>query len=108
MNTKTKFASACCAFVLMVASAAGTALAAGPFPSAGVSPSEPDWTGKIDSINSANNSIIVDDRVFILQSNTVFHGNRAGRSSLRTGMTVNIKSVLGTGDVPIATEIWMQ
>lgn len=108
MNIKTKLASTCCALVLTVLSATGTVLAAGPLPLAGVVPSEPDWVGKIDSVNSANNSIIVNDRVFILQSNTLFHGNRAGRSNLRAGMTISIKSVLGPGEVPIATEIWMQ
>lgn len=108
MNRKLKFAGTCCALALMMASAADTAVAAGLFPSAGVTQVEPDWAGKIDSINSANNSIVVNDRVFILQPNTLFLGNRAGRSGLRTGMTVGIKYVLGPGDVPIATEIRMQ
>lgn len=108
MNTKIKFASTCCALVLMVASATDATLAAGPLPPTGVVPSEPDWVGRIDSVNSDNNSIIVNDRVFILQSSTLFHGNRVGRSGLRTGMTVSIKYITGAGDVPIATEISMQ
>lgn len=108
MNTKTKFAIASCALVLIAALASDTTLAAGPLPLTGVVSSEPDWVGKIDSINSDNNSIVVNDRVFILQSNTLFHGNRAGRSGLRTGMTVSIKYITGAGDVPIATEISMQ
>jgi len=108
MNARIRFAIACGTLALMTGLPGGMTWAAGPLPATGIAQPVPDWEGKIEDVNSANNSIIVNDRVFLLQSGTVFHGNRSGRSGLYKGMTVRIKSTLGPGGVPIATEIWTQ
>lgn len=107
MNAKTGFAIACCTLALLAGPFARTAQA-GPLPVTGSTQSEPDWAGTIEAVNTADNSIIVNDRVFLLQAGTAYHGNRASRANLRAGMPVRIKSAPGSNGVPVAMEIWFQ
>jgi hypothetical protein len=84
-----------------------TAVAAGPTSSWGNAAFQPDWVGTIDSV-AADNSIVVNDRGFLLQPNTVFPCRGGGRAVLRPGVTVGLKYVPGPNGERFITEICVQ
>jgi len=110
MNTRKRLATLYGAMAVIVAPGLHSAWAADPLPMQliGAAQLQPDWEGRVEDINSSNNSIIVNDRVFLLQAGTIYHGTRGGRTSLSKGMSVRIKSTLGANGVSVASEIWVQ
>lgn len=85
-----------------------TSLAAGPVPPAGQGPIAPDRTGVIDDVDLVNNVILVDDRGYRLNADTVFHGTRNGRAALRKGAQIGLRFQTGPQGELVATDIWIQ
>jgi len=83
-------------------------LAAGASPSSGDATFQPDWVGTVDDINLSENSVVINDKAFVLQSGATFRCNKGGRSALRKGATVGLKYVPGPRGELLITEICVQ
>lgn len=77
-------------------------------PVTGISSPRADWSGSVEFVDGGGNKIVVDDREFSVQPDAVIHGTRAGRSALRKGMKVDIRTELDAQGSRVASEIWLR
>jgi len=92
------------AVVVSTAPSMQVALAEQLEPGHGNVQSQADWTGVIEHIGKGGNTIVVDDREFTIPPGAVIHGTRSGRSAIRKGMRVDIRTQPGN----VASEIWIR